>query len=39
VNDYVRHPGWNKALKWAMFVGWVAITAIGSAAIIGGVAK
>ena len=39
VNDYVRHPGWNKALKWAMFVGWVAITAIGSAAIVGGVAK
>jgi succinate dehydrogenase cytochrome b556 subunit len=37
VNDYIRHPGWNRALKWLMFVGWLAITAIGAAAIVGGV--
>jgi len=37
VNDYVQHPGWNRAIKWAMLVGWVAITAIGAVAIIRGV--
>ena len=39
VNDYIRHPGWNRALKWLMLVGWIVITAIGAVAIIGGVRR
>ena len=39
VNDYVHHPGWNRAIKWLMVVGWVVITTIGAIAIVGGVAK
>ncbi len=35
VNDYITHPGWNRAIKYALFVGWVVITAIGAVAIIG----
>jgi succinate dehydrogenase cytochrome b556 subunit len=37
VDDYVQNPGWNKALKWLMFAGWAAITAIGAVALIKGV--
>jgi succinate dehydrogenase cytochrome b556 subunit len=38
-NDYVRHPGWIKVVHWAIFLGWVAITAIGAVAIVGGVRR
>jgi succinate dehydrogenase cytochrome b556 subunit len=37
VDDYVLRPGWNRALKWIMLIGWVVITAIGAVAIINGV--
>jgi succinate dehydrogenase / fumarate reductase membrane anchor subunit len=39
VNDYVTHPGWNRAVKWALLVGWLVISAIGAVAVIGGVNK
>ena len=39
VNDYIHNPGWNRAIKWLMAVGWLVITAIGAVAIVGGVAK
>ncbi len=35
--DYIHHPGWLKAAKFLIFWSWVIITAIGAAAIIGGV--
>ena len=38
-DDYVRHPGWNKVVNWAIFLGWVAITAIGAVALVGGVRR
>lgn len=34
VDDYVPHPGWNRALRWAMLVAWALITVIGGVAII-----
>ena len=37
VNDYVHHPGWNRAIKWLMVIGWLTITTIGAVAIVGGV--
>ena len=37
VNDYVTHPGWNRALKWVLLIAWIVITAIGAVAVIGGV--
>ncbi len=37
VDDYVHHPGWNRAIKWAMIVGGTLIFLIGAAALIGGV--
>ena len=39
VNDYVHDPRWNRAIKWAMVIGWLVITTIGAVAIIGGVAQ
>jgi succinate dehydrogenase hydrophobic anchor subunit len=39
VNDYVHHAGWNRAIKWAMVIGWLVITTIGAVAIVGGVAQ
>ena len=39
VDDYVHNPGLNRGVKWAMFILWIAITAIGATAIIGGVRK
>lgn len=37
VDDYVHHPGWNRAIKYVMVVGGALILLIGSAALIGGV--
>jgi succinate dehydrogenase cytochrome b556 subunit len=37
VEDYLHSPGWLRAAKWAIFVGWLVITAIGAVAIVGGV--
>jgi succinate dehydrogenase / fumarate reductase membrane anchor subunit len=37
VDDYVHHPGWNRAIKWIMIVGGALVLLIGSAALIGGV--
>jgi len=37
VDDYVHNRRLNRALKWAMFIGWAAITTIGAIALIGGV--
>lgn len=34
IDDYVLHPGWNKALRWLILVAWAVITAIGGIAII-----
>ena len=39
VDDYVHDPRWNQAIRWGMFILWAVITAIGAAAIIGGVRK
>ena len=36
VNDYAHHKGLNKALNWAILIGWIAISAIGAVAVIGG---
>jgi succinate dehydrogenase hydrophobic anchor subunit len=38
-NDYVHHPGLNRALGRLHLVGWVVITAIGAVAIFGGVRR
>lgn len=35
--DYIRHPGWIRAVKWLILLGWAAITAIGAVAIVRGV--
>jgi succinate dehydrogenase / fumarate reductase membrane anchor subunit len=37
VDEYVHNRAWNRAVKWAMWLGWAAITAIGAVALIGGV--
>jgi succinate dehydrogenase / fumarate reductase membrane anchor subunit len=37
VDDYVHNPRLNRALKWAMFIVWAVITAIGATALVGGV--
>ncbi|MBI4770213.1 MAG: succinate dehydrogenase, cytochrome b556 subunit [Chloroflexi bacterium] len=34
VDDYAHDPRWNRALKWAMLAGFLAITAIGAINII-----
>ena len=39
VDDYIQHRGWNRAIKWTMLLGWVALTAIGAVAVVGGVRK
>ena len=39
VDDYVQHRGWNRAIKGAMLLGWITITAIGAVAVVGGVRK
>jgi len=39
VDDYVHHPGWNRAIKNVMVVGGALILLIGSAALIGGVRR
>jgi succinate dehydrogenase cytochrome b556 subunit len=37
VNDYFHNAGLNKALNWAILLGWGLITLIGAAAVFGGV--
>lgn len=39
VDDYIQHRGWNRAIKWAMLLGWIALSAIGAVAVVGGVRK
>ena len=35
--DYIKPDKWRKAANWALLAFWLLITAIGAAAIIGGV--
>lgn len=37
LNDYVRGNRTRRALDWILLLGWLAISAIGAVAIIGGV--
>jgi succinate dehydrogenase / fumarate reductase membrane anchor subunit len=37
LSDYVRSPGWRTFLPRLLLVGWIAITAVGAVAIVGGV--
>lgn len=37
LSDYVRNPAWRAFLPRLLLVGWVTITAVGAAALIGGV--
>ena len=37
VNDYFHQASLNKALNWAILLGWVVISGIGAAAVVGGV--
>jgi succinate dehydrogenase / fumarate reductase membrane anchor subunit len=37
LSDYVRSPGWRAFLPRLLLIGWVAITAVGAVAIVGGV--
>ena len=37
VADYVTHPGWNRALRRLILLGWLALTAVGMVAVFGGV--
>ena len=37
LNDYVRGTRVRRALDWLLLLGWLAISAIGAVAIIGGV--
>jgi succinate dehydrogenase cytochrome b556 subunit len=39
VDDYVQRPAWNRALRRLVFLGWLVITAIGAAALVGGVRR
>ena len=39
VTDYVTHPGWNRALRRLLLLGWLVLTAIGMVAVFGGVQK
>jgi succinate dehydrogenase cytochrome b556 subunit len=35
--DYIRRPGAIKVVQWLIFLGWLAITAVGAVAILRGV--
>ncbi len=37
VNDYIHGASLNKALNWAILLGWVVLSALGAIAVIGGV--
>jgi len=37
LSDYVQSPAWRAFLPRLLLIGWIAITAIGAAAIVGGV--
>ena len=39
LNDYVRGTRVRRALDWLLLLGWLAISAIGAVAIIGGVSQ
>ncbi len=39
VDDYIKSPTWNRVFNGLVWLGWLVITLIGAASIIGGVSK
>jgi succinate dehydrogenase / fumarate reductase membrane anchor subunit len=39
LEDYVTHDRPRRLVRWGLFIAWLVITAIGTAAIVGGVGR